>query len=195
MITEIKNKEDLAIFDKEKTNVIFFYGSYSENSIKELEIIKTLPHQEELSEITAYTVDTGAIKDIHKLYNISSVPATVILEKEKAPRVINGMHTIDQYIKIITNTLQSVETSEENKKVADVKVYSTPTCTYCTLLKNYLKENKIPFKDIDISKDSTAANKLVAKTGQTGVPQAFINGTHIMGFDKVKINNLLKIKN
>lgn len=74
-----------------------------------------------------------------------------------------------------------------------VKVYSTPTCPYCVTLKEFLKDNKIDFEDIDVSSDEKAADEMVKKSGQMGVPVADINGEIVVGFDKEKIKQLLKI--
>jgi glutaredoxin-like YruB-family protein len=75
-----------------------------------------------------------------------------------------------------------------------VRVFSTPTCPYCVTLKEYLKENKIAFEDIDVSQDENALNEIVEKTEQTAVPVIDINGQFIIGFDKEKISQLLNIK-
>jgi len=65
-----------------------------------------------------------------------------------------------------------------------VKVYSTPTCPYCNALKDFLKENKIKFENIDVSKNQKAAREIVKKSGQTGVPVTIIDGKVIVGFDE-----------
>ena len=75
-----------------------------------------------------------------------------------------------------------------------VIVFSTPTCSWCRKLKNYLRENKIRFKDIDVSRDMQAARDMVRKTGQQGVPQIWINNYPVVGFDKAKIDRLLGLK-
>ncbi|PJC47398.1 MAG: NrdH-redoxin [Parcubacteria group bacterium CG_4_9_14_0_2_um_filter_35_11] len=75
-----------------------------------------------------------------------------------------------------------------------VKVYSTPTCPYCVALKNFLKENKIDFEDIDVSQDEKAREEMIQKTGQMGVPVIEINSEFIVGFDKERISQLLNIK-
>lgn len=77
-------------------------------------------------------------------------------------------------------------------KMAKVKVYSTPTCPYCQMAKEYLKDNKVDFEDIDVSKDSEAAQEMVKKSGQMGVPVIDINGKTVVGFDRDKIEELLK---
>ncbi len=73
----------------------------------------------------------------------------------------------------------------------DVKVYSTPTCPYCTMTKNYLKEKGIKFDEIDVSMNQEAADRMVNKSGQMGVPVVEINGEMIIGFDKEKIEKKL----
>jgi len=75
-----------------------------------------------------------------------------------------------------------------------VIVFSTPTCSYCTVTKRYFREKKIKFRDVDVSRDQKAAMDMQRKTGQTGVPVIMINNKPIVGFDKPKINKLLGIK-
>ncbi len=75
-----------------------------------------------------------------------------------------------------------------------VKIYSTPTCVYCKTLKEYLKNKDISFEDIDISKDEKELQKMIKDSGQMGVPVVNVDGEIIIGFDKEKIDKLLKIK-
>lgn len=75
-----------------------------------------------------------------------------------------------------------------------VKVYSTPICPYCTIAKNFLKEHKVQFEEIDVSKNQAAAVEMVAKSKQMGVPVIDIDGQIIIGFDKPKIEAALKLK-
>ena len=74
-----------------------------------------------------------------------------------------------------------------------VKIYSTPTCVYCKTLKEYFKKNKIDFEDIDVSKDEKELQKMIKNSGQMGVPVVDIDGEIIIGFDKEKIDKMLKI--
>ena len=57
-----------------------------------------------------------------------------------------------------------------------VKVYSTQNCPYCHMLKDFLKDKKIDFEDIDVSKDQEAAQEMINKSGQMGVPVTDIDG-------------------
>ncbi len=78
--------------------------------------------------------------------------------------------------------------------MSKVTIYSTPTCPYCDMAKRYLKENKVEYKEIDVSKDTKAATEMVEKSGQMGVPVLDINGDIIVGFDRDAIKRALKLK-
>jgi len=74
-----------------------------------------------------------------------------------------------------------------------VKVYSTPTCPWCLRAKQFLKENNISFEDTDVSSNQVAAEEMIKKSGQMGVPVLDINGQIIVGFDKEKIKAALRL--
>jgi len=76
--------------------------------------------------------------------------------------------------------------------MADVKVYSTPTCPWCMKLKAWLKEKSIEFENIDVSEDQDAAQKMIEKSGQMGVPQTEIGDKMIVGFNTDAIEEALK---
>ena len=73
-----------------------------------------------------------------------------------------------------------------------VTVYSTNTCPYCTMLKNYLDQNGVAYTEVNVQEDQAAANRLVQTTGQMGVPPANINGEWVLGFDPQRVQSLLK---
>jgi len=81
--------------------------------------------------------------------------------------------------------------NKTDEKQPRVIVFSTPTCTYCNMAKQYFRQNKIRFRDVDVSRDPAAARDLVRRSGQMGVPVIDIGGKIIVGFDKPKINQLL----
>jgi glutaredoxin 3 len=69
----------------------------------------------------------------------------------------------------------------------NVKVYSTPTCPWCIRAKQFLNDNNIEFQNLDVSGDQLAADEMMAKSGQMGVPVLDIDGEIIVGFDREKI--------
>jgi len=76
-------------------------------------------------------------------------------------------------------------------KNAMVTIYSTPTCHFCHMAKEFLQENKIKYTDINVAADYEKAQEMIEKSGQTGVPVIEINGRIIIGFDKEEIKQAL----
>ena len=72
-----------------------------------------------------------------------------------------------------------------------VKVYTTPTCTYCTMVKEFLRANNVTFEELNVALDQEAAIEMVKKSGQMGVPVVDINGTIIVGFNSGAIEKAL----
>ncbi|MFH1456827.1 MAG: glutaredoxin domain-containing protein [Patescibacteria group bacterium] len=80
-----------------------------------------------------------------------------------------------------------------------IKVYSTPMCHFCHMIKDFLDKNNISYESIDVSIDETKAKEMVDKTGQMGVPVTIIakdDGQEeiIVGFQESKLKEILNIK-
>lgn len=72
-----------------------------------------------------------------------------------------------------------------------IKVYTTPTCPYCTILKEFLKRNNVEFEEIDVAANRDAAVEMIAKSGQLGVPVIDIDGTIVIGYNETAIRERL----
>lgn len=72
-----------------------------------------------------------------------------------------------------------------------VIIYSTPTCHFCHLAKDFLNANNIAFTDFNVATDLEARQQMMDKSGQMGVPQILIGDELIIGFDKPRIAELL----
>lgn len=73
----------------------------------------------------------------------------------------------------------------------DVTVYTTPTCPWCTRVKDYLNRKEVRFKEINVASDRDGAMEMIRKSGQRGVPVVDINGNIVVGFDQTTIDRLL----
>lgn len=75
--------------------------------------------------------------------------------------------------------------------MSKVTVYTSNTCPYCTMAKDYLKEREVAFEEKNVQTDKEARNELMAM-GYTGVPVICIDDEQIVGFDKNRLDELLK---
>ncbi len=72
-----------------------------------------------------------------------------------------------------------------------VNIYSTPTCHFCQMAKQFFSDNKIEYTNHDVSTDGNARNEMIEKSGQMGVPVTFIGDEMIIGFDEDKFREVL----
>ena len=79
-------------------------------------------------------------------------------------------------------------------KKKNITIYRTQTCPYCHMAEEFFNQNKIKYKSIDVGKNPKAAQEMIKKSGQMGVPVIDINGKIIVGFDKAAFRKALGIK-
>lgn len=75
-----------------------------------------------------------------------------------------------------------------------VTVYSTPTCPSCKAVKKHLRDRRVRFRDVDVSRDERAAAELRRKTGRGVIPVVDVNGRIVVGFDRKKLDAALGVR-
>jgi glutaredoxin 3 len=76
------------------------------------------------------------------------------------------------------------------KKVA---IYTTPTCGYCRMAKEFFKQNNVAYSEYDVAADADKRNEMMEMTGQMGVPVITIDDNIIVGFNQSKLAELLGV--
>ncbi|MFA5084173.1 MAG: glutaredoxin family protein [Candidatus Paceibacterota bacterium] len=73
-----------------------------------------------------------------------------------------------------------------------IKIYTTPTCVFCEMAKEFLKEKKIAYKDYDISRDEKALKEMIDKTHQYMVPVFDIDGKILINPNRIQLEEAIK---
>ena len=73
----------------------------------------------------------------------------------------------------------------------NVTIYSTPSCHFCHMAKDYFKENNVAYTEYNVASDLEKRKEMMEKSGQMGVPVIIIGDELTVGFDKPKIAKLL----
>lgn len=73
-----------------------------------------------------------------------------------------------------------------------VKIYTTPTCVYCKMAKEFFSKNNVQYEEANVAVDAQAREEMVQKSGQLGVPVIDINGKIVVGFDQAKLSEYLE---
>jgi glutaredoxin-like YruB-family protein len=82
---------------------------------------------------------------------------------------------------------------DTQKKSHLVTIYSTPSCPYCVFAKDFFRNNGILFKELNVASDKVAAQEMVEKSGQMGVPVVDIDGNLIVGYQPEEFERLLEL--
>jgi len=190
-LREVSSHAEMIKQFNDKKNYVLLYKKGTENSdcsVRNIEIAL-----ESVKDINIVTADVTSVRDIHPKYDVKTVPTLLVFEGDSFVKTVKGCNDADYYVSLFESALYSAKVDDNEKPQKRVTVYSTPTCSWCNTLKTHLRKNGIRFTDVDVSKDQKAAEAMVKKSGQQGVPQTDINGKVIVGFDKQKINTLLGI--
>ncbi len=174
---------------QEERAFLLIYKSGHDQSICALGNIKAVNAK---TEIKVLAVDVSSVSDVHPAYGVNSVPTFIEIHKGKAVNTYKGCHQPGFFENIFTQSSVGLK-GDDKAPQKQVIVYSTPTCSWCRTIKDYFSKNSIRFRDIDVSRDQKAAEEMVKRSGQQGVPQTVIGGKVVIGFDKAKIDQLLNI--
>lgn len=74
-----------------------------------------------------------------------------------------------------------------------VTIYSTPTCHFCGMAKEFFKANNIQYTEHDVASDIEQRKAMIEKSGQMGVPVITVGDALIVGFDEEELRKLLNL--
>ncbi len=74
-----------------------------------------------------------------------------------------------------------------------VTIYSTPTCVYCKMAKEFFKKNNIAYTEHDVANDDRAREEMIQKSHQLGVPVIDIDGEIFVGFNRSELEKALGV--
>lgn len=169
--------------------LVLFYTAQSQKSLQALGALEKL--KEEQEDLPVYKVEASSVRDIHPKYDIHSVPTLIVFRDGRPTEIITGVQTTNFYENIL-------KTPAGIGSVADgsgprVTVYTTPSCPYCNMVKQYLDQHQVAYTEVDVAADQKAARELVQRTGQQGVPQTEIDGSFVIGYNTKELDKHLNL--
>ena len=72
-----------------------------------------------------------------------------------------------------------------------VTIYTTPTCTYCKMSKDFFAANNVPYTEHNVAADLEKRKEMIEKSGQMGVPVIYVGDEMVVGFNRAKLEQLL----
>jgi len=183
---KLTSYNDLLTYHDEK-KWIFIYKSGTVNSDCAYESLT------KVKDAKVFLVDVNDVRDVHQKLGVNTVPSLVLTKNNKTVNIVKGCQTDNYLDQIIHEKNLSSTRIVDGKIQKRVVVYSTPSCTYCSKLKQYFNKHNINYTDINVASNPKVATEMARKSGQRGVPQTEINGQIIVGFDVPKLSSILNI--
>ncbi|MFA5135812.1 MAG: thioredoxin [Patescibacteria group bacterium] len=184
-----KNTFTSSVINRKGIAVVDFYAPWCGPCKSLAPLMSDMDSENKEKDVVYAKVYVDENPEIAQTYGIMSIPTVIFFKDGKVAGKKIGLHTKEDY----TKALHDARAFDAAVGKHDITVFSTPTCPYCHMVKDYLKNKKIDFKDIDVSVDQEMARKMVDKSGQMGVPQLWINNEVVVGFNKGAIDMILGI--
>ncbi len=177
-VQKIDSKKELTELIANKNALVMIHHS---GSLASRTVLKTVTALAD-SGVNVGVADILEYKEISKELGVTAVPTVIgFAEGKESDRTI-GIQSESFYRGLL------VPKSEKQKKVI---LYKTPTCPWCNVAKKHLDSRGVSYTEIDVSTDFAAADRLMKKSGQTGVPQIEIGDEIVVGADVKKMDALL----
>lgn len=192
MMRTVANYEELAgaISGRKGPVIVGFFGDFSDKSRAAWPNFQAFCERH--PDLPVFVVDVGRVKDIHRRLGVTLVPTVVTLQGDAVIQQVVGVRSVAEYEATLHGQARTASNASGGSRPSHrVVVYTGAHCPWCTRVKAYLRQRNVPFTEVDVSRDPAAAQALVRKTGQTGVPQLDIDGRYVIGFDKARIDALL----
>jgi len=189
-IQSLKHFEEI-ITTSDQPVMVLFYTEQSQKSQSALENLEKM--KSENPDAAVYKVNAKSVTDIHPQYNISTVPTLVTFREGKPSEFTYGVQSEKYYQRLLEQYSVSFDDNSDSTPTHRVTVYTTPTCPYCTQVKRYLDSNNVRYSEVDVASNQAAAQELVNRTGQQGVPQTEIDGQFVIGYNTQELDRLLNL--
>lgn len=189
-LTVVKHPEELGAQDG--LYVVGFFGAFSAKARAAQSDFEAFAAK---ADVPVLLVDVGEVKGAHQRFGVDSVPSAVTVDGERVIRRTAGAHSADGWAEALLphDAVASAATKAEAPRRPQPVVYTTPSCVWCTRVKSWLTENGVAFREVNIAADDAAAARLVARSGQQGVPQIEVGADIVVGFDKPRLAQLLGV--
>ncbi len=177
--------------------LVDFWASWCQPCLKVAPILEQIA-TEYAGKVTVAKLNVDEEEATARRFSIASIPTIAVFQHGQLVNRLIGVRPKQAYQAaldaLLTPQAAATAPTSAHKAGHSVRVYSTPTCPWCSRVKAYLQEQHITFTDVDVSRDARAAQEMMRRSGQMGVPQVDIDGQMVVGFDRKRIDQLLGLK-
>lgn len=187
MLLSNNNSFQKDVLDKKGVTVVDFFAAWCGPCKMLSPLLEEMDKENKDKDVSFVKVDVDANQELAASFGIMSIPTVILFKDGRVAAKKIGVQTKEEYLA----TIGKAKTFDPANIKRDVTIFSTPTCPYCKMAKEYLTQKNIPYKDIDVTRDQNMARQMIMKSGEMGVPQLWINDEVIIGFNKPAIDMAL----
>lgn len=194
MLEWVKDREHLREARREHADflVLAFWAEFSDAAQRALSELEEFSREHE--DVPVYVVDVEEVSGLHKEFDVETVPTVLALEDGQVSAFVEGVQSARFYAVHLSGAAPVHAAQGGRGTPRRVVVYSGPGCPACGRLKAYLRQHGVSFREVDISRDPRAAEKIARRSGKMAVPQTDINGRLVVGFNQAQLDGLLGIE-
>lgn len=175
------------VIDQKGITVVDFYADWCGPCKILSPLLEELDKENKDKNVTYAKVNVDENQELAGMYGVMSIPTVVFFKDGKVVGKKIGVQSKEEYLK----SVEKAKSYDPKNMKREVTIFTTPTCPYCHMAKDYMKSKNIAFTDVDVSKDQKMAREMINKSGEMGVPQLWINDEVIIGFNKPAIDMAL----
>lgn len=176
------------VIDFKGVTVVDFYADWCHPCKILSPLMEEISKDNKDKDVQLVKINVDEEPELAGAFGVMSIPTVVFFKDGKIVNQRVGVSTKEDYLGLIKEAKETKK--EKSGKNEEVMIFTTPTCPYCHMAKDYMKEKGIKYKEIDVSKDQAWAMKMVKRSGQMGVPQMWIGDQTVIGFNPTQIDML-----
>lgn len=188
MIQVKKDSFKKTVMDFKGVTVVDFYADWCGPCKMLSPLMEEMSKENRDKNVQFVKINVDEESELAGMFGVMSIPTVVFFKDGKIVTQKIGVSSKENYLAL-------VETSKKGpaaKKASgdEVIIFTTPTCPYCHMAKDYMKQKNIKYKEVDVSSDREWAIKMVKRSGQMGVPQLWIGDQTVVGYNPTQIDML-----
>ncbi|MFZ6034739.1 MAG: thioredoxin [Patescibacteria group bacterium] len=188
MIQVKKDSFKKTVMDFKGVTVVDFYADWCGPCKMLSPLMEEMSKENRDKNVQFVKINVDEESELAGMFGVMSIPTVVFFKDGKIVTQKIGVSSKEDYLAL-------VETSKNGpaaKKASgdEVIIFTTPTCPYCHMAKDYMKQKNIKFREVDVSSDREWAIKMVKRSGQMGVPQLWIGDQTVVGYNPTQIDML-----
>lgn len=188
MIQVKKDSFKKTVMDFKGVTVVDFYADWCGPCKMLSPLMEEMSKENRDKNVQFVKINVDEESELAGMFGVMSIPTVVFFKDGKIVTQKIGVSSKEDYLALVETSKKG--SAAKRASGDEVIIFTTPTCPYCHMAKDYMKQKNIKYKEVDVSSDREWAIKMVKRSGQMGVPQLWIGDQTVVGYNPTQIDML-----